>query len=99
MGRETLRDTHLDMLDKLSAWSLQHGAYGDCVVYCQKLLLADPCREDAYRTLIQCHVAAGRPTQARRWYELCVAALQRELGVGPSSETDALYAPLRRLPG
>jgi DNA-binding SARP family transcriptional activator len=101
MRRETLRDAHLDMLGKLSAWSLEHGQYEDCMVFCQKLLLADPCREDAYRMLMQCHVSAGRPARAHRWFEVCVAALRDELNVDPSPETVALYAslPPRRTAG
>jgi DNA-binding SARP family transcriptional activator len=94
MRREALRDAHLDMLGKLGAWSLHHEQYADCLLFCQELLLADPCREDAYRMLMQCHASAGRTTRAHRWYDVCVVTLRRELDVTPSPETVALHASL-----
>ena len=51
----------------------------------------DNCREDAYRLLMTSHTRLGQLNRALYWYELCVRTLQRELGLEPSAETQAIY--------
>lgn len=55
----------------------------------------DLCREDAHRALMRLYEALGRRDDALAQYRRCVAALRRELGVGPMPETTALYQRIR----
>jgi DNA-binding SARP family transcriptional activator len=57
---------------------------------------ADPLRESAHRALIVAHLADGNLACAARQYQTIRAVLWDELGVEPSSETQALVADLRR---
>jgi DNA-binding SARP family transcriptional activator len=51
----------------------------------------EPYRESGYRRLMRVLVAAGDRAEAVRAYNQCRDLLERELGVAPSAETEALY--------
>ena len=55
---------------------------------------AAPFRETAHRVAMRVHEAAGNRAEALRAYERCRHLLVEELGVDPSSETEALYLRL-----
>jgi len=94
--REALRDLYLDLIAKLATLSMEEGAYRDAIRYCHKILLADSCREDAYKMLIQSHGALNQIARAGSWYAVCRSTLQREIGGSPSPEIlsafEALFA-------
>lgn len=50
----------------------------------------DPLHEPAHRALMQLHLRQGRAAAALAQYTRCRDALQRELGLAPSPETEAL---------
>jgi DNA-binding SARP family transcriptional activator len=58
------------------------------------LLTGDPLREDVHRKLMRLHANGGRPGMAKRQYKRCREALEVDLGIAPSSETDALLTAL-----
>ncbi len=94
LRREALRDAYANILTMLATMSLDAGDYTGATIWSQKLLAQDNCREDAYRLLITGHLRLGQTSRAAHWYNLCVWALQRELGIEPSAETQALYQQL-----
>jgi DNA-binding SARP family transcriptional activator len=96
LRRESLRDTYLIVLGKLADHAMDVGDYEDCIVYCQKIMAKDPCREDAYRRLMQCHNRLGRRNRALHWYEICRRTIKAELETTPDTETTALYQKLLR---
>jgi DNA-binding SARP family transcriptional activator len=96
LRREALKDTYLAILSKLSERSIQDEDYESCIVYCQKILAKDPCREDAYRRLMRCHSRLGHRSRAMNWYKLCVKTLRTELETDPDGETTELYQRLLR---
>src|SRR5690242_13746461 len=55
----------------------------------QDLLAVDPLNETGYRAVIRACAALGRRGEALRAYEACRTALADELGIDPSSETEA----------
>jgi Bacterial transcriptional activator domain len=57
-------------------------------------VLADSCREDAYRLLIQSHAALNQIARAGAWYAVCRATLRREVSAVPSNETVGLFESL-----
>jgi len=74
--RERLRSLHVDLLRSAEAW--------------EQLAEADPCDERAHRELMRAALADGNRHAAIRWYGRLRAGLQRELGMPPSAETQAL---------
>jgi DNA-binding SARP family transcriptional activator len=96
LRREALKDTYLIILGKLADYSMLAADYESCIIYCQKILAKDPCREDAYRRLMCCYSRLGRRNRALRWYEICRRTIQSELDTTPDPETTALHQRLSR---
>jgi DNA-binding SARP family transcriptional activator len=94
--RESLKDTYISILSRLADYSAAAADYESCIVYCQKILAKDACREDAYRNLICCHSRLGRRNRARDWYQICRRTIWSELEALPEKETTDLYWKLIR---
>jgi DNA-binding SARP family transcriptional activator len=92
--RERLRREHLGALQRLAAAAESDGDRPAALAWNERLLAADPLREETARTLIRLYAAAGDRARALRAYHACVATLDRELGVGPAPATQALYRSL-----
>jgi DNA-binding SARP family transcriptional activator len=60
----------------------------------EEAVAAEPFRETGYRRLMQLLRDQGNRAEALRVYERCRRLLRDELGVSPSSETEALYMAL-----
>ncbi len=96
--REKLRDIHLIILGKLAHLCAAEHAHEDAIRYCHKILLADPCREDAYELLMRSHGELNQMARAGAWYAVCRTMLKREIGSEPSRGTiDAFEDLFRRL--
>jgi DNA-binding SARP family transcriptional activator len=61
----------------------------------RRLVALAPLQEDGHRMLMQLHAEAGEIGAALRQYEICRDTLQRELGIEPSPETEALHQRIR----
>jgi two-component SAPR family response regulator len=96
LRREILKDTYLIILGKLADHAMGTGDHESCIIYCQKILAKDPCREDTYRRLICCYSRLGNKNRSLRWYEICRQTLLAELEISPDSETVDLYYRLLR---
>ena len=96
LTRERLRLAYLDTVDRLSHLYFSQGRYAPCVALCQRILERDPCREDAHRRLMRCYSRQGQQHLALRQYRSCAEALQAELSIGPTVETDALRDQIQR---
>ena len=72
------------------------GEYRASLTYCQRILEGDRCQEEAHRLAMQAHAALGNRGAISRQYEDCRQALQEEMGMKPSPETEALYKILRK---
>lgn len=96
LRRETLKDTYLIILGKLADHAMETSDYESCIIYCQRILAKDPCREDAYRRLIRCCSRLGNKNRSLRWYEICCKTMLAELDITPDRETVALYQQLMR---
>jgi hypothetical protein len=64
--------------------------------YAQAILDHDALREDVHRELMRLFLHSGQRALALRQFELCRAALKRELAIQPMPETLALYAGIAR---
>lgn len=70
--------------------------YAQAIAVAQKMLSFDAANEHAHQHLMFCYMAAGDRAAALRQYELCAAALARELDAPPMPETTALYQWIKR---
>lgn len=93
--RERLQNKYLMLLDKLITYAQLHREYEQGQGYAATILRYDPARERTHRELMRLHSLAGDRTAALRQYERCVAALKRELGVGPERSTVSLYEKIK----
>ncbi len=91
LERERLARRFVDALARLAEGWAQQGAFDRAILHAQRALEVNPLREDLHRLLMQLYAATGRRTDALLQYERCVVALEKELGVDPLPETQAVY--------
>ncbi|MBV9920672.1 MAG: AAA family ATPase, partial [Pseudonocardia sp.] len=92
--RQRLRGRWLDALGELAERRAADGELGRAVTHAERLLRADPLREENYRRLMRLHTERGDPARAMGVYHECAAVWERELGAPPSAATRAAYAAL-----
>jgi DNA-binding SARP family transcriptional activator len=97
--RERLRELAVGALGRLLAHEERAGRTERAIRTAGRLLAVDPLRESAHRTLMRLHLRQGHRALALRQYQQCVEVLQRELGIEPEAETQALYRDLLRRAG
>jgi DNA-binding SARP family transcriptional activator len=94
LRREALKDTYLAILGKLGDYFMMAEDYDSAIVYCQKIIAKDSCREDAYRRLMRCHGRLGQRNRALHWYRICERTIKTELDLPPDRRTAALHEQL-----
>jgi len=62
----------------------------------EKCLEADSLAEEFYQRLMLCYRRLGQEAKAVMVYQRCKAALLRNLGIAPSSQTEAIYQQVLR---
>lgn len=92
--RRRFSDRHLLALHALAAYRLQQGDALACTELGHRMLLIDPCNEDAHRLLMSCYDRLSQPARVERQYRACVQALRDALGVAPHPRTTTLYRSL-----
>lgn len=90
-----LRELALHVWQTLTQHYLTHGAYPTAIEAANHLLALDAWREEAHRQLMLALARSGQRSAALAQYEACRRILQKELGVEPSAETQALYQRIR----
>jgi DNA-binding SARP family transcriptional activator/predicted ATPase len=97
--RERLREMALQSLARLLAHQTREATTERAIQTAVRLLALDPLQEAAHRSLMRLYARHGRRAAALKQYQVCVAALRRELGTEPEAETKTLYRDLLRSPG
>jgi DNA-binding SARP family transcriptional activator/predicted ATPase len=97
--RERLRQRFLQALDRLEALTEQEGDHAAAIVYARRMIRHDMLNEDAYRRLMRLLALKGDRAGALQVYHACATALQRELGIAPSSEMRQAYERLVQAEG
>ncbi len=95
IAREFLRSRYLTLLAHLADESFADGQYLDTLNYATRLLSVDPCREDAHRLIMRCHVQRGERAQALHQYQLCKHLLATEYDAIPEAATTELFHRIR----
>src|SRR5262249_48987854 len=91
MRRERLRELALEALAKLLAHQIKSGTGQQAIHTAMRLVGLDPLQETLHPALMRPYAQQGRRGAALRQYQICVAVLQRELGVEPEAPTKQLY--------
>ncbi|MBX3013554.1 MAG: AAA family ATPase [Caldilineaceae bacterium] len=94
--RRQLHQEVMRAIEQLIVLAEHQREYQAGLRYAQHLLGLDPLHENGYRHLMQLHALNGDRAAALQHYHTCVTLLQRELGVEPEEETQALYTQLLR---
>ena len=92
--RERLSERFTAALERLIMLCEEDRQYRKAIEYAQQLLHHDPVHEATHRRLMRLHALNGDRARALRAYHTCVTALERELGVEPSPQTQAAYRRL-----
>ena len=90
--RERLRQLYLEMAGLLAQRFIDLEQLERASELAHAMLERDKCWEVAYQILMRTHLAADRKFLVARVYDQCAEALQSELGVEPSDETEELLA-------
>ena len=95
LARERLQNTYLMMLDMLMDYCEVRQCFELGVEYGLRIMNTDPARERSHRRMMRLQYLAGHRAAALRQYQRCVEILDRELGVGPTTQTMALCERIR----
>jgi predicted ATPase/DNA-binding SARP family transcriptional activator len=94
--RARLRRQLLEALDRLASHYLEAGQVRQAGKYARQALAVDNLRESAHRQLMVALAQMGRRAEAIRQYDRCRALLEKELGVAPAAETEAVLAAVQQ---
>lgn len=88
--RTHLEDLQLTVLDRLSTAHERRGRTDAAIHWAQRLLEIEPAHERSHRRLMRLYYESDDRTRALRQYQRCRWTLEHELGIRPSSRTEAL---------
>jgi len=94
--RQSREQAYLSALEKLTAQAMANGDLETAVTYLRQVVLADPLRESAQRSLMQALADQGNPAAAILAYRDYRLLLRRELNTDPAPETMALFQQIRQ---
>ena len=96
LKRSELREVLVRAHECLSEPSIWHEEPEYAVKHAKEAVVLEPYRETSYQLLMRAHAAVGNRAEALRVYERCRRLLSEELGVSPSSQTEAVYLEILR---
>jgi len=89
--RKELQTLHRRLLSKVSQLEEAGGNIAGAAQLLRQAVEGDPLDEEVQRALMRFYARTSNRTEAIREYQNYIKLLQRELGVIPSHETEALY--------
>jgi DNA-binding SARP family transcriptional activator len=92
--REELKGLRRQLVLDLASLHELRGEGEAAIQRLEALVRLDQLDEEAHRALIQLYAESGNRQRAQRQFERCRDALQRELRVEPSEETEAIHRRL-----
>jgi DNA-binding SARP family transcriptional activator len=93
--RMLFKESAVDACLSLTAHYADAGEFRRGIQCAQRLLSLDPVNEEGWRQLMLLLAMNGQRSAALAQYERCCQLLEKELGVGPSSETILLVEGIR----
>jgi ATP/maltotriose-dependent transcriptional regulator MalT/DNA-binding SARP family transcriptional activator len=92
--RERLHQAYIGAMLRLVELFQASGDSETALTYCMDILGKDPCLEEAHRQAMQIYASLGNKVGVVRQYERCEQILLKELNLGPSPQTLALFERL-----
>ncbi len=92
---ESLRRDLNNVLERLVEIHSRLGDWEAGIRTARRWLSLDPLHEEAHRQLMKLYTWSGHRGAALKQYQDCIRILERELGVYPLEETNALYLAIR----
>jgi len=92
LERERVRQLQLHVLEVAADQLLRAGRHAVALELALGALRMEETRESAHRLVIRVHLAEGNTGEAWRQFKRCERVLDKELGVSPSSQLQALLA-------
>jgi two-component SAPR family response regulator len=92
--RERYRQEYMRILLSMAGLLLDRRETAEALKVCQYALAADRTLEEAHRMMMRIHAARGDRMGITRQYQACHAAMEEELGLVPSLETEVLFREL-----
>jgi DNA-binding SARP family transcriptional activator len=91
LQRDQLRDSFLDVANRLGRHYLEREQFAAVVSICQKTLSKDACNEEAHLQLMRCYFRQGYRHLAIAQYQSCIEVLREELGIAPSEKLSQFF--------
>jgi DNA-binding SARP family transcriptional activator len=91
LQRDQLRDSFLDVANRLGRHYLIREQFAAVVSICQKTLSKDACNEEAHLQLMRCYLRQGYRHLAIGQYQTCTEVLREELGIAPSEKLHIFF--------
>jgi DNA-binding SARP family transcriptional activator len=92
--RENLHRIFTDTILTLAQLQFEANDYRAALQTCQRALADDSCLEEAHRLIMRIYGAMGNRAAVARQFTLCRQALEKEIDVPPSPQTEELYTLL-----
>jgi predicted ATPase/DNA-binding SARP family transcriptional activator len=97
--REEYHTRFVNALLTLTQGYRSQSEYARAIELARRVLDVDPANERAHQHIMFCYVGLGDRYAALKQYEECIAALEQELAVEPSPETQALAQWIQQFSG
>ena len=94
--RARLQQLRIQALEVTAARLIERGDIAAALIAASEVVAIEPLRESAQRLLIRIHLHNGNYHAALRDYRAFQSQIQRELGIAPSGQLQALVRPLLR---
>ena len=92
--REHLHHAFIELSLDLASLNLDSGDYNSALAICHNLISNDPGLEEAHRVAMRIHAAQGNRAAIIQQYNDLKSTLQAQMGILPSTLTEALYKQL-----
>jgi len=92
--RQRLGQMYLAALEELARLYLDTNQLESCLSICQLALAQDRYNEAIYQVEMRVYAALGDRASIVRQYQACKLALEEDLGLMPSQETESIYREL-----
>ena len=89
--REYFRELFLRGAERLAQIHVQKEQFDEAIYWCERIFTIDRTWKESYRLLMYCYYQKNNRPRTIKYYRLCCAVLEQELGVEPLETTKQMY--------